>query len=121
MNGNDKKFMAEKIRTQYIEKEASELDALRTLDGKVKRPANIFGYVIGSLSSIVMGFGMSLVMTDMGSTLGIQNPLVPGILIGTLGMTMAILNYPVYKKILEKRKKKYATEILSLSETILGK
>ena len=74
MNKNDKQFMAQKIRTQYMEKTPSELDALRALDSKVKRPANVFAYTFGSLSAIIMGAGMSLVMTDIGAIIGILPP-----------------------------------------------
>ena len=31
MNNNDKQFIAQKIRTQYMEKESTELDELRAL------------------------------------------------------------------------------------------
>ena len=113
--------MAQKIRTQYMEKETSELDALRTLDAKVKRPANVFGYVFGSIGAIVMGAGMSLVMTDIGTTVGIGEAMVPGIVIGIIGMFMAIVNYPIYKNILNGRKKKYGAEILKLSDKIMNK
>ena len=71
MNRNDQQFMAQKIRTQYVEKQSTELDELRALDAKVKRPANVFAYTFGSISAIVMGSGMSLVMTDIGQILGI--------------------------------------------------
>lgn len=119
MDRNDQNFMAQKIRTQYMEKESSQLDELRALDAKVKRPANIFAYVFGSISAIIMGTGMSLVMTDIGATLGMSNTMVPGIIIGVLGMAMALLNYPIYKGILNSRKKKYATRILELSDKII--
>ena len=121
MNRNDQQFMAQKIRAQYMEKEASELDELRELDAKVKRPANVFAYVFGSISAIVMGAGMSLVMTDIGATVGIDAPMVPGIIIGICGMIMAIANYPLYKGILGSRKKKYGEEILKLSSEIMNK
>jgi hypothetical protein len=121
MNKNDKLFIAQKIRTPYMEKEATELDALRELDSKVKRPANIFGYAFGSISAIVMGAGMSLVMTDLGTTLGIGNALVPGIIIGVLGMAMAAVCYPIYKLILDRQKKKYGEEIIALSDKIMDK
>ena len=121
MNKNDQQFMAQKIRTQYMEKESTELDALRELDAKVKRPANIFGYAFGSISAIVMGAGMSLVMTDIGATLGIASAMIPGIAIGIVGMFMALVNYPMYKGILGNRKKKYGTEILTLSDKIMNK
>ena len=121
MNKNDQQFIAQKIRTQYMEKTPSELDELRELDAKVKRPANIFGYAFGSISAIVMGAGMSLVMTDIGATIGIASALVPGILVGALGLGMALLTYPMYKGILNSRKKKYGAEILSLSDKIMNK
>ena len=122
MNRNDQQFMAQKIRAQYIEKEATELDALRELDKKVKRPANVFAYIFGSISAMIMGAGMSLVMTDINATLGLfGDPMIPGIVIGVVGMVLAIVNYPIYKGILGSRKKKYAGEILKLSEKIMNK
>lgn len=120
MNKNDQQFMAQKIRTQYMEKESTELDALRRLDAKVKRPASVFAYIFGSLSAVIMGAGMSLVMTDIGSTIGMDSTMIPGIVIGVVGMIMALVNYPIYKGILNSRKKKYGAEILSLSEKIMN-
>ena len=121
MNKNDQQFMAQKIRTQYMEKTPSELDALRELDAKVKRPANVFGYTFGSISAIIMGAGMSLVMTDIGATIGIASAMIPGIAIGALGLGMALLTYPMYKGIMNSRKKKYGAEILRLSDKIMNK
>ena len=121
MNKNDQQFIAQKIRTQYMEKQSTELDALRELDAKVKRPANVFAYLFGSISAIIMGAGMSLVMTDIGASIGMQNTMVPGIVIGLVGMVMAIVNYPIYRGIMNTRKKKYADEILSLSDKIMTK
>ena len=122
MNRNDQQFMAQKIRAQYVEKEATELDSLRRLDAKVKRPANIFAYIFGSISAIIMGAGMSLIMTDINTTLGLfSNPMIPGIVIGVVGMVLALVNYPIYKGILGNRKKKYGAEILKLSEKIMNK
>ena len=119
MNKNDQAFLVQKIRTQYTEKEITELDALRELDAKVKRPANVFAYVFGSISAIIMGAGMSLVMTDIGSSVGISDPMIPGIVIGVVGMLLAIINYPLYKNILTSRKEKYAKQILALSDRIM--
>ena len=119
MNRNDQEFIVQKIRTQYTEKESTELDELKALDAKVKRPANVFAYTYGSVSAIVMGAGMSLVMTDIGATVGISNPMAPGIVIGVVGMVMAILNYPIYKRILRARRKKYAEKIIALSDKLM--
>ena len=118
MNKNDQEFIVQKIRTQYTEKENAQLDELKQLDAKVKRPANVFAYVFGSIGAIIMGAGMSLVMTDIGSVIGMENALVPGIMIGIVGMFMAIINYPVYKGILGARRRKYADEIIALSDKI---
>ena len=121
MNKNDQAFIAQKIRTQYMEQHPSELDALRKLDVKVKRPANVFAYTFGGASAIIMGAGMSLVMTEIGATLGLVSAMVPGIVIGVVGMCMALVNYPLYKGILASRKAKYAEQILALSEKIMTK
>ena len=116
---NDQGSLVQKIRTQYTEKEHTELDELKALDAKVKKPANVFAYTFGSLSAIVMGAGMSLVMTDIGATIGIANAMVPGIVIGVVGLGMALLTWPVYNKLLSSRKKKYAPQILALSEKLM--
>ena len=105
MNHNDQQFAAQNIRAQYMEKQSTELDALRELDAKVKRPANIFAYVFGSIGAIVMGAGMSLVMTDIGATLGLASAMVPGIAIGVVGLAMALVTYPIYKRLLQGRKR----------------
>ena len=119
MSNNDQEFLVQKIRTQYTEKQHTELDALKALDAKVKRPAKTFAYTYGSISAIVMGAGMSLVMTEIGATIGLASAMVPGIAIGVVGMGLALRTYPIYKKMLSARKKKYAPEILKLSEKIM--
>lgn len=120
MSNNSQNYMVEKIRTQYMEKESTELDELRKLDARVKKPANVFAYVFGSLGAIIMGSGMSLVMTDIGSKIGMTEVMVPGIVIGIMGMLMVLINYPCYKKILSSRRKKYADEIMALSDKIVN-
>lgn len=119
MNRNDQDFLVQKIRTQYTEKEHTGLDELKELDAKVKRPANVFAYIFGSVSAIIMGSGMSLVMTDIAETVGIEKPMLYGIVIGIVGMFMAIINYPIYKGILGSRRKKYAEKIIALSDKIM--
>ena len=118
MSNNDSQFLVQKIRTQYTEVKHTELDELKALDAKVKRPANTFAYIYGSVSAIVMGAGMSLVMTEIGAMIGITG-MIPGIVIGVVGLGMALSTYPIYKRMLNARKKKYAPEILKLSEQIM--
>ena len=119
MNKNDQEFIVQPIRTQYTATEHTQLDELKKLDKEVKRPANVFAYIFGSIAAIIMGSGMSLVMTDIGASIGMEETMVPGIVIGVVGMLMAIINYPMYKKILGSRRKKYADRIVALSDAIM--
>lgn len=116
---NNQKFLVQKIRTQYTEKTHTSLDELKKLDNKVKRPANIFAYIFGSVGTIVMGSGMSLVMTDIGETIGIANTMTIGVIIGTIGMFMTMIDYPIYKTILASRRKKYANKVIAISDKIM--
>ena len=121
MNRNEQQVAA-KIREHYTEKQITDLDTLRELDAKVKRPASVFAYVFGSISAIIMGAGMSLIMTDIAEKIGLGiDPMIPGIVIGTIGLGMALLTYPMYKGILNSRKRKYGAEILKLSDKIMNK
>ena len=115
---NEQEYLVQKIRTQYTEKQHTELDELRALDRKVKAPANTFAYLFGALSALILGCGMSLVMTDVGEVIGVASPMMPGVVIGVAGLTMAIANYPIYKGILSGRRKKYAQQIIALSDRI---
>lgn len=119
-NSSDREFIARRIRAEYTEKEHTELDELKELDKKVKRTPKIFSYIFGSLGAIVMGSGMSLVMTDIAEKLGITGSVTaPGIIIGSIGLIIAIVNYPIYSALLAARREKYASEIIRLSESIM--
>ncbi len=117
MNKNDQNFLVQK----NTEKEHTAIDALKALDKKVKRPACVFAYVFGCLSAIIMGSGMSLVMTDIAEIVGIGKPMTWGIVIGIIGMLMAIVNYPIFKSILNSRRAKYADKIIDISDKIMNK
>lgn len=120
MNREDQEFLVQKIRTQYTEKEHTQLDELKKLDAAVKRPANVFAYIFGSIGAIVMGSGMSLIMTEIGSMLGMGDTMVPGIVIGMIGLLMVLVTYPIYKNILSSRRAKYADKIMELSDEIMS-
>lgn len=109
----------ERIRASYEERKTTKLDELKALDKKVKRPAKIFSYVFGTLSSLVLGTGMSLAMKVIGTNLSFALPL--GIGVGVLGILLLSVNYPIYKAILNRRKKKYEKQIIQLSDSLLNK
>ena len=115
---NDQEFLVQKIRSQYTEKQHTELDALKELDAKVKRPANVFAYVYGSVSAIIMGAGMSLVMTELGAAFGERSMLI-GIPVGIVGLVLVALAYPVYNRVLQKERQRIAPEILRLTEELM--
>ena len=119
MSNHDQRFLVQKISTQYTEKQHTGLEELKALDAKVKKPAYVFAYTYGTFGAIIMGTGMSLVMTQIGAMLGLASTMIPGIAVGVVGMGMALTTYPIYKKILNSRKKKYAPQILALSERIV--
>ena len=90
--------------------------ALKKLDAKAKLPANIFTYSFGMISALVLGVGMCLTMGQIGN--GTTGSFVIGIVIGIIGMIGLGVNYPIYRRILEKGKKKYAFEIMELAKEI---
>ena len=117
----DQEFIVQKIRSQYVEKQHTGLDELKALDAKVKRPANVCACTCGAAGAVVMGAGMSLVMTDIGTMIGLTAAMVPGIVVGIVGLGMVLSAYPIYKKILNSRKKKFAPQIMALSEKLMQK
>ena len=114
---NTDKIYAESIAKEYAPKDSSKIVALRKLDIKAKLPATIFTFTFGIISSLVLGTGMCLAMQVIGSG-AIMMAL--GIIIGIIGIVGCAVNYPIYKKILENGKKKYAFEIVELAKEISG-
>ncbi|MBO5332884.1 MAG: dihydropteridine reductase [Clostridia bacterium] len=112
---NTDKIYAESIAKEYAPKDDSKIVALKKLDQKAKRPANVFAYTFGIISSLVAGLGMSLAMNVIGGTTAFM---VLGIVIGIIGFACCGINYPIYKRILENGKKKYAFEIVELAREI---
>lgn len=119
MNTTDFEFTLQRIRANYTDPHHTDFDTLKALDRAVKRPPCVFAWCFGSLGSLVMGFGMSLTMTDIGAFLGITEPMISGIAIGIFGIAMTLLCYPIYRKWLHLRRKRYAAQILDLSERML--
>ena len=116
---NTDKIYAEQIANEYAPKDTSKVVALRKLDVKAKLPANIFTYILGTISALVFGTGMCLTMGEIGS--GTTGSFALGIIIGIIGMVGMGVNYPIYTRILENGKKKYAFEIMELAKEISEK
>ena len=112
---NTDKIIAESIAKDYAPKESSKIIALKKLDNKAKLPATIFTYTCGIVSTLVFGTGMCLAMQVIGRGLA---GMVLGIIIGIVGVVGCGINYPVYKRMIEKSKAKYAYEIVELARQI---
>lgn len=113
---NTDKIYAEQLANEYAPKDTSKVVALRKLDARAKLPANIFAYTFGIVTSLIAGIGMCLSMKVIGN--GTTFMFVLGIVIGIIGFAGTGVNYPIYKKLLEKGKQKYAFEILQLAREI---
>lgn len=112
---NTDKIFAESIAKDYAPKDNSKIVALKKLDNRAKLPATVFTYTCGIVSALVFGTGMCLAMQVIGSgTFGV----VLGIFVGILGLIGCGMNYPIYKRLLEKGKAKYAFEIVQLAREI---
>lgn len=116
---NTDKIYAEQLANEYAPKDTSKVVALRKLDKKAKMPATVFTYTLGIVSALVFGIGMCLGMKVIGS--GSTASFVTGIIIGIIGMIGMGVNLPLYKKLLEKGKQKYAFEIIQLAKEISDK
>lgn len=106
-NAQDQK-KAENIRRQYIPREDNKIEQLQRLDSKVKTPGKVVASILGTVGALVMGSGMALVMVWENMTMGLA--------LSIPGMVVALLAIPVYVLITNSRKKKYASEIMRLSD-----
>lgn len=113
---NTDKIYAESIAKDYAPQSTSKITALKKLDRKAKRPAEVFAYTFGIVFTLIFGTGMCLAMKVIGS--GTTVTMVAGIIVGVIGMVGLGINYPIYKRLLENGKKKYAFEIMELAKEI---
>ena len=113
---NTDKIYAEALANEYAPKDTSKVVALKKLDRKAKLPANVFAYSFGIIMALIMGVGMCLSMEVIGTSLDFG--MVLGVIIGVIGLVGVSVNYPIYKKLLDNGKKKYAFEIMELAKEI---
>lgn len=113
---NTDKIYAEQLANEYAPKDTSKVIALRKLDKKAKLPAAILTYTFGIIAALVTGVGMCLSMKVIGN--GTTAMFVLGVIIGIVGLIGMGANYPIYKRLLEQGKQKYAFEIMELAKEI---
>ena len=108
----------EDIRKKYIPAEENKMEKLRKLHGIPTQKAQTASLAVGIIGALIMGTGMSLVMTDIGSALG-GLAMIIGTAVGVVGMVLVALAYPLYNRVLKKQREKIAPEILRLSDELL--
>lgn len=111
-----------RIREKYKKKPADNEDAmqrLRRMDAAVTKRASAVALTLGVVGTLTLGGGMSLIMTDIATTLGPAVALPLGIGIGLLGMAMALLALPIYNRIVRKERERIAPEILRLTDELM--
>lgn len=111
-----------KIREKYAAPlEEDKMTRLRSLDEGVTRKATAASLVFGIIGALILGSGMSLVMTDFGGRFGlsVEIAMLIGIVVGVIGIVFVSLAYPIYNRILKKEREKIAPEILRLTEELM--
>ncbi len=112
-----------RIREKYVkqsEREAALL-RLRRLDASVTGTAQAVALVLGIVGALLFGFGMSLILSELGSLMGLGAGacLVLAVFLGAAGGILAGLAYPAYRRIEKKKKEKIAPLVLRLSDELL--
>ena len=111
----------ETIRNKYTPRQEPPLERLRKLDNMATQKAQAASIAMGVIGALVMGSGMSLLMTDLYQKLALGSGLamVIGLLAGLVGIVMVALAYPIYNRVLKKERERIAPEILRLSDELL--
>ena len=112
----------EEIRKKYLPPEQDKMAQLRKLHASVGSKAMTLSLVIGIVGALILGSGMSLIMTDLAVSLGIAAgvAMVLGVILGLVGLVMVALAYPVYDRVLKKERARIAPEILRLTDELLN-
>ena len=110
-----------KIRQKYQPQEEDKMTTLRKMDAKVTQKAVTISLVLGILGTLIMGTGMSLVLTNLGIMVGLNEmvSMIVGVITGVIGIVMMVFAYPVYNKTIKKEREKIAPEILRLTEELM--
>ena len=108
----------EAIRKKYLPKEEDKMEQLRRLHAVPTQKAQAASIAMGVIGALILGTGMSLCMTDIGTALG-NAAMVLGIIVGIIGIVLVAMAYPVFNRILKKERKKIAPEILKLADALL--
>lgn len=106
------------IRKKYATPEEDKMELLRSLDASVTKKATKISVIVGIIGTLIMGIGMSLVMSDFGKIIG-RLALPIGIATGLVGICILACAYPLYNKNIKKYREKIAPEIIRLTDELM--
>ena len=112
-----------RIRDKYTSPTETEdkMARLRRLDAGVTKTAQAVAILIGVIGALILGSGMSLIMTDLADILGLYKDaaMVIGMIVGIVGGVLISLAYPIYNAIVKAKRRKLAPEILRLTDELM--
>ena len=102
-----------RIRSKYVPREENKMEQLQRLDASATQKATMYAIIVGVIGALILGAGMSccMVWTDV--------LLIPGIVIGIIGMAVLAVAYPLYNRTLKKERERIAPEILRLTDELM--
>lgn len=102
------------IREKYMPstEEEDKMERLRRLDRSVTKAGTAVSVIVGLISTLVFGVGMCCTMVWEGL-------LLPGIIIGVVGMIRIASAYPLYTHVTKKQREKVAPEIIRLTDELM--
>jgi len=111
------------IRKKYavLEEAEDKMAQLRRLDAGVTGKATMVSLIFGIMGALVLGFGMSLAMTELGDILSWHGEMAMliGIVTGIVGIVLVSLAYPLYHRIVKKEREKIAPKIIRLTDELM--
>lgn len=102
-----------RIRSKYTPKEENKMEQLQRLDASATQKATMYAIIVGVIGALILGAGMSCCLVWTNSLL------IPGIVIGIIGMMVLAVAYPLYNRTLKKERERIAPEILRLTDELM--
>lgn len=104
----------QKIREKYLPREETKMELLRRLDESTRKKGLACSLTLGIASSLLLGIGMCCAIL-WGKYL-----MIPGIIIGSVGIAGMAFAYPLNASITKKEQERLAPEILKLTNELMN-
>ena len=104
-----------RIREKYAAptKEETSMEQLRRIDASATKRATVVSLAVGIVSALILGVGMCCTMVWGGKLF------IPGIIIGIIGIAGVSAAYPIYTRMVKKKRAELAPEIMRLTDELM--